>query len=175
MRLLALSGCGLATGVVLLTAVAAGATLASPQLLQPVSAAGAPVRPVSGAVVSQPFGCTAFAAEPVDHACPQGHFHSGIDLAVPAGTPVLASLDGVAHVVVSETGYGLHVVVDDGGGLSTLYAHLATVLVAEGEAVSAGEELGTVGSTGNSTGPHLHFEVRRDGVPEDPLLDLALP
>lgn len=132
-------------------------------------------RPVEAAWVSQPFGCTLYANEPSDRACPSGHIHTGIDLAVPLGTPVRATLDGIVHVVVSMAGYGLHVIVDHGDGLTTLYAHLSAVTVAEGDAVAAGDVIGRAGSTGNSTGPHLHFEVRRDGIPEDPTLDVALP
>jgi murein DD-endopeptidase MepM/ murein hydrolase activator NlpD len=137
------------------------------------SSSGVFVAPVSGASVSQPYGCTALGIEPPSHVCPQGHFHSGVDLAAPSGTPVRATLAGVAHVVASSTGYGLHVVLDHGDGLSSLYAHLARVEVADGDAVTAGEVIGAVGSTGNSTGPHLHFEIRRDGLPEDPSLDLT--
>jgi murein DD-endopeptidase MepM/ murein hydrolase activator NlpD len=132
-------------------------------------------RPVDGAWVSQPFGCTAYSIEPLDRACPGGHIHTGIDLAAPRGTPVHAALDGVAHVVVSATGYGLHVIVDHGDGLTTMYGHLDSVTVEDGDEVSAGDVIGLVGSTGNSTGPHVHFEVRRDGIPEDPTLDVALP
>ena len=131
------------------------------------------VSPVEDAAVSQAYGCTALAIEPSSRLCPQGHFHSGIDLAAPAGTPVRATLAGVAHVVVSATGYGLHVVLDHGAGLSSLYAHLSAAFVLDGAAVAAGEVIGAVGSSGNSTGPHLHFEIRRDGLPEDPSLDLT--
>lgn len=131
------------------------------------------VTPLEGAAVSQPYGCTPLAIEPPSRLCPQGHFHSGVDLAAPAGTPVRATLAGVAHVVVSATGYGLHVVLDHGAGLSSLYAHLGAALVVDGAAVAAGEVIGAVGSSGNSTGPHLHFEIRRDGLPEDPSLDLT--
>jgi murein DD-endopeptidase MepM/ murein hydrolase activator NlpD len=134
---------------------------------------GSFVIPVDGAAVSQPFGCTSLAIEPPSTLCPQGHFHSGIDLAAPAGTPVRATLAGVARVVVSTTGYGLHVVLDHGAGLSSLYAHLSAALVVDGATVAAGEVIGAVGSSGNSTGPHLHFEIRRDGLPEDPSLDLT--
>jgi hypothetical protein len=140
-----------------------------------LSDAGEWTRPVDGAVVSQAFGCTIYAFEPVDHACPSGHIHTGIDLAVPLGTPVRAALPGTVQVIVSATGFGLHVIVDHGGGLATLYGHLQSVVVHDGDAVDAGDLLGLAGSTGNSTGPHLHFEVRRDGIPEDPTLDLALP
>ena len=132
-------------------------------------------KPLTHSWISQGFGCSSFAFEPVDLACPGGHWHSGIDLAAARGTPVMATLPGIATVYVSATGYGLHVIIDHGGGLSSLYGHLNTVLVASGELVAAGEIIGTVGSTGNATGPHLHFEIRRDGIAEDPRLDLVLP
>ena len=140
------------------------------------ASAGSPwVRPLSGAYVSQGFGCTDVVIEPVDLACPKHHWHSGVDLAAPRGTPVHAAFGGVVAVHLSATGYGLHVSVDGGDGITALYAHLASVDVVTGDVVGAGDVLGTVGSTGNSTGPHLHFEVRRDGIPEDPRDDVALP
>jgi murein DD-endopeptidase MepM/ murein hydrolase activator NlpD len=135
---------------------------------------GAFVAPLPGAAITQRFGCTALAIEPPSRLCPGGHFHSGVDLAAAQGTPVRVTLAGVTHVVVSATGYGLHVIVDHGNGLSSLYAHLSAVAVADGETVQAGQVIGAVGSTGNSTGPHLHFEIRRDGLPEDPALDVQL-
>ena len=133
------------------------------------------VKPITHAWVSQGFGCTSFAFEPIDLECPGGHWHSGIDLAAARGTPVMATLPGVATVLVSATGYGLHVIIDHGGGLSSLYGHLDSVLISSGDLVLGGEIIGTVGSSGNATGPHLHFEIRRDGIAEDPRLDLALP
>jgi murein DD-endopeptidase MepM/ murein hydrolase activator NlpD len=133
------------------------------------------VKPLAHSSVSQRFGCTSFAFEPVDRACPGGHWHSGIDLASARGTPVMATLPGSVTVIVSASGYGLHVVIDHGGDLSSLYGHLDTVLVTSGAFVIAGQVIGTVGSSGNATGPHLHFEIRRDGIAEDPLWDLALP
>jgi murein DD-endopeptidase MepM/ murein hydrolase activator NlpD len=132
-------------------------------------------KPVAGARISQPFGCTSASFEPVDRACAGGHWHSGVDLAVARGAPVLAALGGVARVQWAASGYGLHVLIDHGGGLLTLYAHLEFASVASGSMVAAGDVVGAVGSSGNSTGPHLHFEVRRDGVAEDPLLDVSLP
>jgi murein DD-endopeptidase MepM/ murein hydrolase activator NlpD len=133
------------------------------------------VKPLTHSWISQGFGCTSFSFEPVDLACPGGHWHSGIDLAAARGTPVVATLPGVVTVIVSATGYGLHVIIDHGGGLSSLYGHLNTVVVLSGDDVDAGQIIGTVGSTGNATGPHLHFEIRRDGIAEDPRLDVALP
>ena len=133
------------------------------------------VKPLAHSWVSQEFGCTSFSFEPVDLACPGHHWHSGIDLAAARGTPVLATLPGIATVILSATGYGLHVIIDHGGGLSSLYGHLDTVTVTTGAYVVGGEVIGTVGSSGNATGPHLHFEIRRDGIAEDPRQDLALP
>ena len=157
---------------VLLTggAAAAGAVLGD----VPV-AGGAFVKPVFGARITQSFGCTPFTMEPYDAACATHHFHSGVDLAAASGTSVHATLAGSARVVLTATGYGLHVVIDHGGGLTSLYGHLSAASVRTGDYVVAGEVIGAVGSTGNSTGPHLHFEIRRDGIPEDPLQDLSLP
>lgn len=150
------------------TALASGSAVTS-------SAGATFVKPLTRSWISQGFGCTSFSFEPIDLACPGGHWHSGIDLAAARGTPVMATLPGVVTVIVSATGYGLHVIIDHGGGLSSLYGHLNTVVVLSGDYVEAGQVIGTVGSTGNATGPHLHFEIRRDGVAEDPRLDLALP
>ena len=151
------------------TAGAAGVTLTG------TAAAPAFVKPVDGAVLSQGFGCSDVGVEPVDTDCPGGHWHSGIDLAAALGTTVVASAAGKAHVVLSATGFGLHVVIDHGGGLQTLYGHLSAVAIGDGDEVSAGQPIGAVGSTGNSTGPHLHFEVDRNGVAEDPRTLIALP
>jgi murein DD-endopeptidase MepM/ murein hydrolase activator NlpD len=150
------------------TALASGVTMSD-------TAGATFVKPLTHSWISQGFGCTSFSFEPIDLACPGGHWHSGIDLAAARGTPVMATLPGVATVIVSATGYGLHVIINHGGGLSSLYGHLDTVIVLSGEYVDAGQVIGTVGSTGNATGPHLHFEIRRDGIAEDPRLDVALP
>ena len=169
---------GCTTGCIFIALVLAVATILSVGVLDlgtgSVAASGW-TKPVAGAVISQRFGCTTFGAEPYDAACPGKHFHSGVDLAIRAGTPVYAADAGTARVVSSTTGFGLHVIIDHGDGLVSLYGHLSTVIVATGEAVEAGRQIGTVGSTGNSTGPHLHFEIDRDGIPEDPLTDLVLP
>lgn len=97
-------------------------------------------------------------------------FHSGIDLAAPKGTPIYAAAAG--EVVVSEfgnSGYGRHVVVDHGYGIATLYGHCSVLFVEPGDHVEPGDLIGTMGSTGRSTGSHLHFEVRLDGNAVDPL------
>jgi len=126
--------------------------------------------PLRAWVLTQPYGCTSMELEPVADWCQTGHFHSGVDLAAPAGTPVHAAGMGVARVARSPDGYGLYVVIDHGGGVATLYGHLEWTPLSNDEAVRTGDELGLVGSTGLSTGPHLHFEVRRNGRPVDPTL-----
>jgi murein DD-endopeptidase MepM/ murein hydrolase activator NlpD len=153
-----------------------GGSAAASLAVGPAQAAGAGfLRPVDGARITQGFGCTGFSFEPVDAGCPGGHWHSGIDLAAAAGTPVCATQSGIVQVSLSASGFGLHVVIDHGGGLSSLYGHLSSVAVLSGEYVVAGQVVGAVGSSGNSTGPHLHFEIRRDGIPEDPRDDVGLP
>lgn len=95
--------------------------------------------------------------------------HKGIDYALYYGTPVLAALDGkVLRTAHLATGYGSHVVLEHEGGLQTVYAHLSSVSVSIGMTVREGQEIGRSGNSGNSTGAHLHFEVRRLGVPVDP-------
>lgn len=124
-------------------------------------------RPMAHWSVSQGYGCTGFYLEPARGDCP--HFHAGIDLVAPIGIPVRAVLPGVAEVVLTG-GYGLHVVVHHDGDLATLYGHLANITVNPGDRLAAGQVLGAEGSTGASTGAHLHFEVRRGGGAVDPAL-----
>jgi murein DD-endopeptidase MepM/ murein hydrolase activator NlpD len=95
-------------------------------------------------------------------------FHHGLDFGAPTGTPVSTVADGVVVRAGDAGGYGLLVVVDH-GGVQTFYAHLSHIEVVVGQSVGRGELVGLVGSTGRSTGPHLHFEVRLDGVSTDPL------
>ncbi len=97
-------------------------------------------------------------------------WHRGIDISPPYGTPVYASADGVvAGTVVESWGLGWHVIVDHGDGYTTTYAHLSSFAVGVGERVGQGQMVGRVGVTGQSTGPHVHFEVRRNGAPLNPL------
>ena len=122
------------------------------------SAAGF-IWPVNGAVVSG-FGMR------------WGRLHEGIDIAATTGTPIWAAAAGTVIHAGWLGGYGNLVVVDHGNGLATAYAHASAILVSLGQQVSQGETVALVGSTGNSSGPHLHFEVRVNGVAVDPLLYL---
>ncbi|KIQ55044.1 peptidase M23 [Meiothermus taiwanensis] len=97
-------------------------------------------------------------------------FHTGIDLAAPAGTPVYAARAGQIDTAGwSRYGYGLHVIINHGGAQETLYAHMSRIVVRPGQWVDRGDLIGYVGSTGWSTGPHLHFEVRVGGAARNPL------
>ncbi len=135
---------------------AAAAATASPATA-PASSPGATLSwPVSGPVTSG-FG-------------PRwGRMHEGIDISVETGTPVRAAAAGTVIYVGWLGGYGNLVVVDHGGGLSTAYAHNSSFAVAQGAAVGAGTVVSLSGNTGNSSGPHVHFEVRVNGAAADPL------
>ena len=122
------------------------------------SAAGF-IWPVNGVVVSG-FGMR------------WGRMHEGIDITAPTGTPIWAAAAGTVIWSGWRGGYGNAVVIDHGDGLATLYAHASALVVGVGEQVSQGQTVSLVGSTGNSSGPHLHFEVRVNGVAVDPLLYL---
>lgn len=130
--------------------------------------------PIPHATVTQWFGPTSLAFE----ASYAGfaHFHTGIDLAVPLGTPVFAAADGVVQTAGPMTdasgalvGYGNYIIIQHDTGLKTLYGHLLAIGVAAGQVIKRGQLIGLVGSTGNSTGPHTHFEVRVDDSPIDPM------
>jgi murein DD-endopeptidase MepM/ murein hydrolase activator NlpD len=109
-------------------------------------------------VVGSPFGARA------------GRVHEGIDLPAPVGTPVYAAADGrVVYAGDGIRGYGNLVVVDHPGGLVTVYAHNAALLVTAGQVVRAGDRVALVGQSGHATGPHLHFEVRQGQIPRDPM------
>jgi murein DD-endopeptidase MepM/ murein hydrolase activator NlpD len=95
-------------------------------------------------------------------------FHQGLDIAAARGTPVLAASAGRVLFAGWYGGYGKLVVLDHGQGISTLYGHLSAILVKPGQAIAQGQPIGRVGSTGYSTGPHLHYEVRQNGRPIDP-------
>jgi murein DD-endopeptidase MepM/ murein hydrolase activator NlpD len=95
--------------------------------------------------------------------------HTGIDIPAPTGQQIVTATDGYVVSAGWRGGYGLTVVVDHGGGIATLYAHMSDIWVSAGQLVSHAEGIGAVGSTGQSTGPHLHFEVRVNGDPRDPM------
>ena len=95
-------------------------------------------------------------------------FHPGQDIAAPRGTPVLAPADGKVVEAGWKNGYGQLIVLDHGNGLTTRYGHLSKIEVTEGQELKRGEQLGQVGSTGRSTGPHLHYEVRIGELPISP-------
>ena len=95
--------------------------------------------------------------------------HNGIDISAPMGTPIKAADSGTVVLADWNGGYGKCVIINHGGGMATLYGHLSEIQVAYGQQVSQGQVIGLCGSTGFSTGPHLHFEVRINGSPADPL------
>jgi murein DD-endopeptidase MepM/ murein hydrolase activator NlpD len=112
--------------------------------------------PVSGPVTS-PFGWR------------WGRLHEGIDIGVSYGTPIHAAASGTVIYCAWESGYGNLTVLDHGGNLATAYGHQSSIAVGCGQHVAQGDVIGYVGSTGHSTGPHLHFEVRVNGSPVDPM------
>jgi murein DD-endopeptidase MepM/ murein hydrolase activator NlpD len=116
------------------------------------------------APISSAFGMR---KDPFSH---QARFHKGLDLAAPAGMKVVPALPGTVITAGYERGYGNTVVIQHAGGIQTRYGHLASITVKAGEVVAAQSALGTVGDTGRSTGPHLHFEVVRMGTPVNPIL-----
>jgi len=131
--------------------------------------------PIDG-VITQGFGCTSYPFEPYDPTCPSHHFHSGIDISTDYGTPVHASDGGIVHNFTMACswggglcGYGRYVVIVHAGGFTTLYGHLSSWAVADGVQVDKDTVIGYEGSTGNSTGPHVHFEIDLAGMPVDPL------
>jgi murein DD-endopeptidase MepM/ murein hydrolase activator NlpD len=130
-------------------AAAQGSTDTSP------SAAGL-IWPVSGPVVS-PFGYR------------WGRLHAGIDIAVGYGTPIHAAAAGTVVLAGWVSGYGNYTCIDHGGGMATCYAHQSSYAVSQGASVGQGQVIGYVGCTGHCFGPHLHFEVRINGTPVDPL------
>lgn len=97
-----------------------------------------------------------------------GRMHRGLDIAAPVGTPIRAAQDGRVSFVGSKGGYGLTVEIRHGGRQRTRYAHQSEVMVARGARVRRGEVIGRIGTTGSSTGPHLHFELAVAGVDRDP-------
>ncbi|MGH2821142.1 MAG: M23 family metallopeptidase, partial [Actinomycetota bacterium] len=98
-----------------------------------------------------------------------GRMHTGIDIDGVTGQAIRASKAGTVLYATYDGGYGNHVVIDHGGGFATLYGHASALYVHGGESVDQGEAIAAVGCTGSCTGDHLHFEVRVNGAPQDPL------
>jgi murein DD-endopeptidase MepM/ murein hydrolase activator NlpD len=117
--------------------------------------------PVSGPITS-PFGMR---TDPLGRGF---RMHTGIDIGAPMGSTVTASAGGRIIYAGWEGGYGNTIIIDHGGATSTLYAHLSQIFISQGQDVQRGQAIGAVGCTGNCTGPHLHFEIRLNGVPTDP-------
>lgn len=122
--------------------------------------------PVDG-VISSPYGLR------LDGIWPE--IHRGVDIPLDVGTPVRAMGPGRVYESGRLRGYGIAVVIDHGGGLYSLYAHLSEAEVEKGEEVVGQQVIGRSGATGEVTGPHLHFEVWRSGRPEDPVPFLGGP
>ena len=98
-----------------------------------------------------------------------GKMHNGVDIGASMGDPIYAAMDGKVFCTEWEDGYGNVIKIDHGEGVQTTYAHCSSIGVSLGQYVKRGDKVGEVGSTGNSTGPHVHFEVRVDNVPQNPL------
>jgi len=116
------------------------------------------VWPILGGLHSSEFGWRA----------DMGDFHNGLDIAVPAGTPAVAARGGVVEMAGWDNGYGICVIINHGDGIKSRYAHASSLLVSVGQHVEQGQPVIGVGSTGRSTGNHLHFEIIVDGEPQDP-------
>ena len=113
------------------------------------------IRPVSGTITSR-FGRRSRGT------------HTGLDIATSKGTPIVAAAAGTVSFAGTKGSYGNLVVVDHGNGVQTYYAHCNTINCTAGQAVAQGQQISTIGSTGNSTGPHLHLEVRINGICQNP-------
>ena len=112
------------------------------------------IKPISGIITTR-FGS-------------RGYGHRGLDVAAPSGTPIKAAAGGTVTTAGWNNSYGYMVIVSHGNGVQTVYAHCSQLLSSVGQSVAQGQVIGKVGSTGYSTGPHLHFEIRVNGVLQDP-------
>lgn len=146
-----------------------GAAPIAPPVMAVAEPAGPMMRPilfaepVRGYAINSKFGLRRLGGEPGARA------HKGVDMAAPKGTSVYAAIEGrVLRIGYDAQGYGNFVEMRHPNGMTTLYAHMSRVDVGSGDVIESGERVGLVGSTGYSTGPHLHFEVRRGGVQINP-------
>lgn len=154
-------------GVALLCALSACASSPEPVFLESAASSGRFLWPVdqSSRVITSGYGERGGHGQSKD-------FHRGIDIQAPRGAPVLSAARGTVAVASNANGYGHYIVIDHGNGTSTLYAHLLDFAVNRGDRVVAGDTIGRVGKSGNATGYHLHFEVRRGTQTADPRLYL---
>ena len=113
--------------------------------------------------LSSPFG---WRIHPISG---RSRFHSGIDIPASYGSAIIAPENGVVISAGWQGGYGKAIIIDHGGGLSTLFGHTSAIYVSTGQTVKRGQTIAVIGSTGYSTGPHLHFEVRQNGNPSNPI------
>ena len=118
--------------------------------------------PLSKKIVTSGFG---YRVSPITG---KWKFHAGIDLAAPEGTEVYACKQGKVKTAAYSDIYGNYIVLSHNNSTTSLYAHLSQILVQKNESVATGQKIGLTGTTGASTGPHLHFEVRENGTPMDP-------
>jgi len=134
-----------------------------------------PVPACGYSCISQGFGCSTFYLEPYDAACPYPHrIHTGIDIAAPYHSAVVAADTGIIYLYPWSTGYGNYIIIFHGNGYSTHYGHLAGFAnVQSGQIIARGDLIGYEGSTGWSTGPHLHFEVRTNNNYRNPCIWLG--
>ena len=116
------------------------------------------IRPVNGSITSR-FGASSYR---------RSSRHTGLDIANSKGTPIKAAAGGTVSFASWKGSYGNLIVIDHGGGIQTYYGHLSSIGVSVGQSVGQGQVIGAMGSTGNSTGPHLHFEIRSGGVALNP-------
>ena len=135
---------------------------------QPIAPSGKGILaiPIPGAPITSTFGMR------FDPILETNSMHTGVDFGAPMGTPIHAAADGVVVFAGPRGGYGNCTIIDHGNSLATLYGHQSSIGVSVGQKVKKGQVIGKVGSTGMSTGPHLHFEVRVNGTPVNPLLYL---
>jgi len=138
----------------------------SSQRLMPIANSQPSLWPVQGRLMAG-FG------QRSDPFSGEGAFHKGVDISAPIGTAVRVTADGIVVFAGFDGGYGRLMVVDHGGGIQTAYAHLSRFYVHTGADVRRGDVIGAVGSSGRSTGPHLHYEVRLGGGPVNPYRYLA--
>ena len=165
----ALLAAAAAPGVTREAAPTAAAEPVAPPVKAQVEKAGPVMRqiafsaPVRGYAINSPFGLRKLAIEA------RARAHKGVDIAAPKGTSVFTAAEGrIVRTGYDAGGYGAFIEVRHPNGLSTLYGHLSRIDVASGDLVTSGQRIGLVGSTGYSTGPHLHFEVRRSGAQVNP-------